>query len=112
MRAPHELPICNHDGPPSSGQDLEQSRNQQDSRGVTAVALMGQHQPDEWDHCAPEEGAQHEDVQRGLARVLGRAVHDQGEPAVGQQGKQDVRDVLRSELSVVEDPGDRLGLGF
>lgn len=39
-------------------------------------------------------------------------MHDQGELAVGEQGKQDVGDVLRGELSVVEDPGHRAGFGF
>lgn len=41
-----------------------------------------------------------------------RAVHDQGEFAVGDEWEQDVYDVLLGELSIVEDPGDRVSLGF
>ncbi len=59
--------------------------------------------------CRPEQNAQDEDVQRRLAVVPRGAVHDQGELAVGQQGKQDVCDVLRRELSVVKHAGHRPG---
>ena len=48
----------------------------------------------------------------GVCSAQEGAVHDQGELAVGDQREQDVCDVLRGELSVVEDPGDRAGLGF
>jgi len=48
----------------------------------------------------------------GVCSAQEGAVHDQRELAVGEQGKQDVCDVLRSQLSVVKDPGDRAGFGF
>lgn len=108
--ASHELPVRSQHGSAPGRQHLEQTSDQENPGSSATVALMGQDRPGEWAHRAPEERAQHQDVQRGLAVVSGGAVHDQGELAVGRQGKQDVCGVLLSELSVVEDPGDRPGL--
>ncbi|GGR07644.1 hypothetical protein GCM10008957_20410 [Deinococcus ruber] len=65
---------------------------------------MGQHRPDQGEHHPAEGDAEDQDIEWGLSRVPGRAVHHHCQPAVRQQGKQDVQDVLWRQMEVVEDP--------
>ncbi len=101
---PDELSVGDQDRPAFRRQHFEQSSHQQNAGCGAAVPLVREDFPHQRDHGAPEEGAQDKNIERGLTVMPGRAVHHQGEFTVGEQGKQDVTDVLRGELGVVKHP--------
>ena len=64
---------------------------------------MGQDCPDQGEDHPTEGNAEDEDSEWGLSIVPGGAVHHQGQFPVWKERKQDVQDVLRGELQIVED---------